>query len=133
MKLFVPVRRATLLVPSGPDQDPGRKHLFILLSDPQPPDQLTLLVGIASVQENLPHDPTCFLYPGDHPFVRHKSYVNYSRARIEPASKLLEGVKRGLFIPQGTLDGSIFARVCHGLLDSRQTAPKIRRFFQEAQ
>src|SRR3990170_5662670 len=34
VKLFVPFRRATLLVPSGPAHDPDQKHLFILLTDP---------------------------------------------------------------------------------------------------
>jgi hypothetical protein len=34
MTLFVPFKRATLLVPSGPANDPDRKHLFVLLTDP---------------------------------------------------------------------------------------------------
>lgn len=132
MKLFVPVRRATLLVPSGPIDDPDRKHLFVLLTDPQPPDQSTLLVGVASVYDSIPHDPTCYLYPGDHPFIRRQSYINYARARIEPAPKLVEGVKQGLLIPQGTLDATIFARVCKGLLESSRTTPKIKKFFEMA-
>ena len=133
MKLFVPVRRATLLVPSGPHHDPDRKHLFILLTDPQPPDQLTLLVSVSSVPGNLPHDSTCLLYSGDHGFIRHPSYVNYARSRIEPAQKLLDGVHSGVLVPQGALDTGIFARVCQGLLESRHTAPKIRNFFNSAQ
>lgn len=132
MKLFVPVRRATLLIPSGADHDPDRKHLFILLTDPQPPDQATLLVNIAPVYDKIPHDPTCYLHPGDHPFIRHQSYVNYARARIEAAPKLAEGVKRGWFVPQGTIEGGIFARVCQGLMESRHTAPKIKKFFEAA-
>lgn len=34
MSLFVPFKRATLLIPSGPVNDPDRKHLFVLLTDP---------------------------------------------------------------------------------------------------
>lgn len=34
MSLFLPLKRATLLIPSGPQGDPHRKHLFILLTDP---------------------------------------------------------------------------------------------------
>jgi len=133
MRLFIPVRRATLLVPSGPEHDPNRKHLFILLTDPPNPDGEVLLVGVASVQERLPHDPTCLLYLGDHPFIRHKSYVNYAFARIEPVGKLVNGVKQGLFDPQGTLGEAVFARVCKGLLESRRTTPKIRKFYEDAQ
>jgi hypothetical protein len=133
MRLFIPVRRATLLVPSGPEHDPNRKHLFILLTDPPNADSEVLLVSLASVQEHLPYDSTCLLYPGDHPFIRHKSYVNYAYARIEPVGKLVNGVKQRLFDPQGTLDETVFARVCKGLLESRHTTPKIRKFYEDAQ
>ena len=34
MSLFVPFRRATLLIPTGAAHDPDRKHLFIVLTDP---------------------------------------------------------------------------------------------------
>lgn len=91
MSLFVPVKRATLLVPSGPEQDPNRKHLFILLTDPQPPDQSMLLVGVASIYNDIPHDSTCYLYPGDHPFIRRKSYVYYARARSNLPRNFLKG------------------------------------------
>lgn len=33
MSVFLPLRRATLLVPSGPQSDVDRKHLFILLTN----------------------------------------------------------------------------------------------------
>ena len=34
MSLFVPFKWATLLIQSGPTNDPERKHLFVLLTDP---------------------------------------------------------------------------------------------------
>lgn len=132
--LFWPAKRATLLIPSGPDHDLDRKHLFILLTDPIPaPDmgaKQVLLVGIATRNSNLPHDPTCLLYPGDHPFIIRESYVNYRFARIEEADKLATGVQKGMFVPKGTIDTGIFARVCQGLVDSRHTTPKVLRFYQ---
>ncbi len=89
MSLFVPYRRATLLIPSGPAHDPDRKHLFIVLTDPaqvlEYTEKYSLLVGVASVQTDLPHDPTCLLDAGDHEFIRHKSYVHYARALTEPS------------------------------------------------
>lgn len=132
MRLFIPVRRATLLVPSGPLRDRERKHLFILLTDPQPPDKSILLVGVASFTQGLPHDPTCLLYSADHPFIRHTSYVNYAYTRIEPADALIRGVEKGSFDPQGSLDETVFARVCKGLMESRHVTLKIRTFYENA-
>ena len=134
--LFWPAKRATLLIPTGPAHDPDRKHLFILLTDPVlVPDvavKQVLLVGIATRNLKLPHDATCVLYPGDHPFVTRESYVNYRFARIEEADKLVTGVQKGLLVPKGTIDTGIFARVCQGLFDSRHTVPKMLSFYQAA-
>ncbi len=86
MSLFVPFKRATLLIPSGPVNDPDRKHLFVLLTDPiEAPDfngKQVLLVNIASVPKSLPYDSTCILQPGVHRFIKHESYV-YSLSEIK--------------------------------------------------
>ena len=102
--LFVPYRRATLLVPSGPAHDPDQKHLFILLNDPARVlgygDKHSLLVGVTTIHAAIPHDPACELYPGDHPFIRRNTltllpYASWrfirrsiSKQRYEP--RLLE-------------------------------------------
>jgi hypothetical protein len=133
MKLFVPYRRATLLVPSGPAHDPERKHLFIVLTDPAAvldfAAKQSLLVGVESIYPDAPHDPACELHAGDHDFIRHKSYVAYAHARIEPSQKLVNAVKEGLLIPKALLVEDIFARVCLGLMESRFTPPRILTFY----
>jgi hypothetical protein len=134
VKLFVPFRRATLLVPSGATHDPDQKHLFILLTDPAHildyEDKHSLLVGVTTIHAGIPHDPACELHVGDHPFIRHRSCVFYAQARIEISQKLIDGVKRGVFSPRGMLVEDIFARVCHGLTLSRSTTPKVLAFYQ---
>jgi len=136
MSLFLPFQRATLLIPSGTENDPDRKHLFILLTDPYPHPESniksSLIVSVSSLRPNLPHDPTCKLYSGDHPFIKHDSYVVYRSARIETADKLINGVNQGIFNHKESLSGDIFARVCHGLGESRFTAPAMLKFYQLA-
>ena len=105
MSLFLPLRRATLLVPSGPENDPDRKHLFILLTDPADAEagvKAVLMVSLSSIKAGLPHDPACLLYPGDHPFVKRNSFVVYQKARIEEAEKVLRGVKDGKLVITST-------------------------------
>ena len=77
MKLFVPYRRATLLVPSGPAHDPDQKHLFILLTDPAQvldyTEKHSLLVGVTTIRSGIPHDSACELHSGDHAFIKRRS------------------------------------------------------------
>lgn len=129
MTMFLPNRKASLLVPSGPDHDPDRKHLFIVLSDPVTDEYVVLLVSISSVKENRWNDPSCLLYPGEHPFITKNSFVDYSSARIEPADKLLRGVQSGQLIAQSPVSQEIFERICAGVMASRRTPRHIKRFF----
>lgn len=135
MSLFLPLKRATLLVPSGPVGDLGRKHLFILLTDPHDDGfggKVVLMVSLSSVRPGMPNDPTCILYPGDHLFVKQDSYVVYQKARLEETDKILRGVKNGLLVPQDPMDSAIFARICKGIEDSRLTPPKVLKFYLSA-
>ena len=135
MRLFLPLKRATLLIPSGPLNDQERKHLFILLTDPQDDGtgiKYVLMVSASTIKPYIRHDATCILYKGDHPFIRQKSYIVYQKARIEQAEKVMHGVKKGLFIPQEAIDSTIFARICKGLEESRLTAPDILTFYRKA-
>jgi len=137
MSLFVAFRRATLLIPTGAAHDPDRKHLFIVLTDPAQvldfDEKHSLLVGVYSINPELPHDPACVLHAGDHAFIRHKSFVHYAQARIEPSQSIVNGVKKGLLVPRAMLVEEIFARVCKGLVESRFTPPRILSFYEAAE
>ena len=89
-------------------------------------------MGVASFTQELPHDPTCLLYSADYPFIRHTSYVNYAYTRIKPADALIRGVEKGSSDPQGSLDETVFAPVCKGLMESRHVTLKIRNFYENA-
>ena len=134
MSLFVPFKRATLLIPSGPVHDSERKHLFVLLTDPiEAPNyegKQVLLVNIASVPINdFPYDATCIIQPAEHRFIKHESYVFYAKARIEAADKLLRGVKSGQLIPHDMIDHTLVQWIGDGLLQSPHITPKILSFY----
>lgn len=135
MSLFLPLKRATILIPSGPAGDEQRKHFFVLLTDPYRDESggnQVLLVSISTIKPSLPYDASCLLYPGDHEFVKAQSYVLYQKSRLERAESLIQGVKDGMFVPQGLIDTSVFARICKGLEDSRFTSSKHLSFYQSA-
>jgi len=128
--MFIVTRRATVLVPSGTEDQPDLKHLFILLNDPVSDENLVLMVSISTIRQNRFHDDCCLLGPGDHPFIRTASFVLYSKARIESVRTLEEGVRRQLLVPREPMDGAVFARICEGVLNSRHTPKEIKLFFQ---
>ena len=130
--MFFVVKRATLLIPSGAQVDPHRKHLFVCLTNPHGVNQEILLVSVSSYRVGVSTDMTCRLFAGDHSFITHDSVIDYASARVEPSDKLVKGVNLGLFVAKEPLDSAIFARVCYGLTQSRFVAPKFLQFYERA-
>lgn len=70
-----------------PDMD---DHLWIVLSDPTLERDRLVVVCFLSWQEY--HDQSCIVRPGEHPFVRHDTCVNYAGATTV-ADTVLEKLK----------------------------------------
>jgi len=68
---------------------------------------------------------------GDHAFIRHQSYVDYKRARIELASLVENQSARGIICPMDDLDDDVLRKVCAGLLKSKKARIKIQEFYEE--
>jgi len=59
--MFFVVKRATLLIASGPASDPNKKHLFICLTDVVGTSKETLMVSASTHRAGFPADDTCHL------------------------------------------------------------------------
>lgn len=112
---FQVVRRATLLIPSNPQGNLSSKHLFVVMCDPRGPQKDVLLAQMATyIGEHTGHDSTCLLNQGDHPFIRHTSYIRYQHPRQDFAHDLVRGVATGLYVDRGLIDESVFERIHAG-------------------
>jgi hypothetical protein len=123
----VVARAGTLLIPSGPAQDPSRRHLHVVCNDPCI-DGNQVIVPITTWTNDL-CDATCILQAHEHEWLRHRSYVFYRKARIEAAATLDNGVRRGIFEPRGEMNGQTFLRIRNGICQSIQTPRKIKHYF----
>ena len=120
---FKVVRRATLLVPSNPRGDLSLKHLFVVMCDPDRRGDV-LLVSISTYKEgHKNHDPTCLLDEGDHPFIKHRSYVRYASARQESAATLVQRVASRSYTDQGLVGEAVFQRILAGFRKSDFVSP----------
>lgn len=130
MTKYQPFKKGTVLAISG-----AVDHLHVICNDPvhYPIDgcECVLAVNISSVKLGVPHDSTCILKTGDHPFVRHDSYVVYERAVIWKVSNVDKKVSEGSIKPQpNNISDEIFERILEGFDISDEVEPKIRRFWK---
>jgi hypothetical protein len=55
-------------------------HVWMIISDPSRDPHHVLIVNFTSEAPDL--DPVCSIIPGDHPFIQHRTLIQYSRARL---------------------------------------------------
>lgn len=128
---IAPLRRAALLVPSGPIQDPDRKHLHIVLTDriaieADGPADFVIMVSVCSLVQDVPHDPACVLNVGDHEFIRHPSYVYYRMMTAVSVEELERQVAAGMIDVRAPASEDLFNLVVAGLFMSRHARPRWR-------
>jgi len=132
MSDWVPQRGGTLLMPSGTNQDPERRHLFIICTNPDNDGQV-LLVSISSKPEGYSesYDATCSLKQNAHAFLNRTSYVSYKHALIESASALQKRVANGTAEPREELRPPILEEVCAGFAKSAVTPRKCQILYEQ--
>jgi len=93
-------------------------HLWFILSDPGEDPEHVLIVNATSAFQGRDVDSSCILKPGDHPFIRHESYIFYDGARQTAARKLKEGFETEILRFQESASDQLLLRVRTGLMQS---------------
>jgi hypothetical protein len=133
MTLFWATERATLLIKSGSESDPDRKHLFIILCNPVTSNKLVLLASLSSIKQDQYHDPACIIHPSEteHSFIRAPSFVVYKRLELKTEQELRKGVDVEGMIPLKTIERKIVERIVQGVLISIHSPKKCKDFVRE--
>lgn len=108
----------TFLIP-----EPGSSldsHLWIVLSEPSIDPENVLIVNLTTWAEY--KDQACLLQPGDHPFVKQRTCVNYADAKVVTAHQLETFLDRGQIKHQTPLTPELLRRVREGAAQSTRMA-----------
>ncbi|MCW7547751.1 hypothetical protein OO184_07330 [Photorhabdus sp. APURE] len=124
------LRKRSLLIPSG-----YTDHLYIICCDPvfYPKKTKTcfLAVNISSLKPDIPYDRTCILNCGDHPFIRHPSFVFYGRADIFGSVTVEQHMSAGDIKIHEPCGDSVFNRILSGFDISPHVTLEIRNFYKK--
>uniref|UniRef100_E6QPG1 Uncharacterized protein n=1 Tax=mine drainage metagenome TaxID=410659 RepID=E6QPG1_9ZZZZ len=125
-----PIEGGTLFMASGPQGD----HLFVVVLGPRQianygPQAQFVLVPFCTAIPGGRHETTCLISPGEHPFVKQPTYVDYGFAQVRNESELRAGVTRLIFRPADSVTLDMLQRIQTGLAISKRVARHIRRDF----
>lgn len=79
------------------DDESDHKHLRFVISDEDDNGEY-LVVTLESHYSLGYEDESCLLSKGDHPFINHKSWINYGRAFSLSREKMEKGFNTGVLI-----------------------------------
>ncbi len=103
-------------------------HFYVIVTSPLRNGGKVLLVNVTTWKDNtsVGLDDTCLLDIGDHPFIKHRSFIAYNCARVTPVSAIEEALRRGSLILKQPCSEQLLDRIRQGLLDSPFASPKHR-------
>jgi hypothetical protein len=98
------------------------RHLNIIITEPDD-DMNYLVVPVTTWRERdgrpfAGQDGSCILQAGCHPFIKHKSYVFYAKARKMSYAMVFNGIKKGRLIKKENMPPDIIGRMQKGALIS---------------
>lgn len=115
-------------MPSGPSNDPGKKHLFVVCSNPCAESKV-VLVSVTGWTNDL-CDGTTRLVPGCHDFINKDSWIMYRACRIVSADQVESGLADGSLIPKADMPDPPLGQIIDGILKSPHTKQGIKRYLR---
>lgn len=85
-------------------------------------------VSVTTIYEGLPHDPACVLMLGDHPFIKHPSYVTYRHARVDQDRHMAMMVDSGTWKPNSPCCPETIKKIVQGVCRSKLVSREIKQF-----
>lgn len=115
----------TFLLPTPPND----LHLFVAVA--LAPNGKYLCVNVTSYRPT--SDTSCVLEPNCpdmHSFIKHKSVINYKRAREIEAATLETLISSGYCIPKGPFSTSVLQQIQQGGLNSTRLKNKYKEYIK---
>jgi hypothetical protein len=103
-------------------------HLTFVLTDP---DEERKVVIVSVMTRRHFSDATVVLNPGDHPWIRRESTVQFDTARFCAVRRLERAVQTNAGHWQADMSASLLARVCAGLIASSRTIHAVKDYFRD--
>lgn len=94
------------------------QHLWAIISDPKQSNNEIVIVNFTTYRNKGYEDTSCIVEAGEHPKIKHKSYIYYNRSRIVVLSKLQLWFKTGELKPQDCLSPELLDKIRVGAKES---------------
>ena len=108
-------------------------HLHVVISDADE-EFNCLVVPVTTWREDNGkplrwQDKSCVLQVGAHPFIRHKSWIFYARARAMSFKEIYDGIRNGLLVEKEKMSDIMVLEIQQGAKDTKFLPGELKHFF----
>jgi hypothetical protein len=87
------------------------------------------MVSATTLREGIPHDPACVLKPGDHPFIKHRSFISYRHLRLDADPHVGKMVDSAVWSTHEPGTPELLRRIVDGVCLSKLTPREYKLLF----
>jgi hypothetical protein len=92
-------------------------HLFVVVTE-EDDMGMHVLVGVSSIDPDLPHDATCELNVGEHDFIKHPSFAAYEFAIHRHKNHVDDKTKKKVYKQHKDASAALVAKIAGGIKKS---------------
>jgi hypothetical protein len=100
------------------------KHLWVVVSEPESDVQAVLFVSMTSY--DITKEDVCLIAPGEHPFVKNKTCIDYSHARHASSAQLDVLVATKQILPSTPISDDLLERIRMGASASEDLSQRYK-------
>lgn len=99
-------------------------HLMIVAIEPEEYTNRTIIIPITTLRSHK-QDQTTVLSPGDHEFIKDRSFVNYGLAKIRSVTFIEQLIEEGKAKNKEPINGNVLDKIVLGIRKSDHTPQEV--------
>ena len=104
------------------------RHLRIIVSDSDKNNE-QIVVSVTSLKFDN-QDKSCIIHPGEHPFIKHKSIIDFKRTKIMSTIDIINGINKGWLIKKEDISDTLLTRIQNALKQSKFISAEGKSLFR---
>ena len=106
-----------------------KRHLRIIITEAD--QELNHVVVTVRTYKGRGIDTSCIIEAGEHPFIEHRSVVDFARTRVMSYTEIFNGINRGLLIRKEDVSPELLSRIQDAAKSSTRIPQNIKAMLND--
>ena len=108
--------------------DNGKRHLRIVITDSNEQNEF-LTVAVDTLRSSI-QDTSCIIEPGEHSFIKARSFVNYHYAKVLNYAQIFNGLQKGVLVRKEDISEELLKRIQDGARKTNRFNNNLKIWFE---